>query len=190
MIIIIISTWEKSFIIQQKSYFLRPLSNIIHLKKSKETFFPEDSSDNPTGSCSTVSCFSGCLNSPPSLSSKSTILVSIWSSSPVVYIWPILLDKAQCPKAERPNCLLLHSDHDHDQHYVFLSALCFQVYDHPKGCLTHPKRINFRKSPKRPFTPSPIIFGNSYYNFFPKFMTEVSSIMAKNFSKNVSVSMC
>ena len=29
------------------------------------------------------------------------------------------------------------------------------------------------------FDPPPLIFGKSYFNFFPKFMTEVSSIMAK-----------
>ena len=36
-----------------------------------------------------------------------------------------------------------------------------------KGCLTHPKRMNFRKSSKRPLTPpSPLIFGKSCCGFF------------------------
>ena len=64
--------------------------------------------------------------------------------------------------------------------------------------------MNFRKSSKRPLTPRPpLIFGNLCCNFFLKFMTEVSSIMAKicninfwiendppplwNFSENSSV---
>ena len=39
--------------------------------------------------------------------------------------------------------------------------------------------MNFRKSFKRPLTPSPSFFGKLCCKFFLKFMTEVSSIMAK-----------
>ena len=49
-----------------------------------------------------------------------------------------------------------------------------------KGSFTLPKRMNFRKSSKRPLAPPPpLIFRKLCCKFFPKFMTEVSSIMAK-----------
>ena len=35
-----------------------------------------------------------------------------------------------------------------------------------KGSLPLPKRMNFRKSSKRPLTPPPLIFGKSYCGFF------------------------
>ena len=72
-----------------------------------------------------------------------------------------------------------------------------------KGRLPLPKRMNFRKSSKRPFPPPPAHFRKVMLQFFLKFMTEVSSIMAKicninfwiendpppllNFSENSSV---
>ena len=37
-----------------------------------------------------------------------------------------------------------------------------------KGCLSLPKRMNFRKSSKRPLTPPHLIFGKSYCRFFKK----------------------
>ena len=36
-----------------------------------------------------------------------------------------------------------------------------------------PKRMNFRKSSKRPLNPRPLIFGKSYCNFFLKFMSSI-----------------
>ena len=42
-----------------------------------------------------------------------------------------------------------------------------QYQERCKGCLTHPKRMNFRKSSKRPLTP-PLIFGKSCCRFFIK----------------------
>ena len=47
-----------------------------------------------------------------------------------------------------------------------------------KGSRPPPKQMNFRKNSKPPLTP-PLIFGKSYCKFFPKFVTELSSIMAK-----------
>ena len=43
--------------------------------------------------------------------------------------------------------------------------------------------MNFQKSSKRPLTPPPL-FSENHMHFFPKFMTEVSSIMAKICSIN------
>ena len=41
-----------------------------------------------------------------------------------------------------------------------------QVAFQNKGSLAHPKRMNFRKSSKRPLTPPPLILGKSYCTFF------------------------
>ena len=58
----------------------------------------------------------------------------------------------------------------------FCQATCFT--QPVKGSPAPPKQMNFWKSSKRPLTPPPY-FRKIILQFFPKFMTEVSSIMAK-----------
>ena len=47
------------------------------------------------------------------------------------------------------------------------------------GKPTSSKTDEFSEKFQTAFDPPPLIFGKSYCKFFPKFMTEVSSIMAK-----------
>ena len=66
--------------------------------------------------------------------------------------------------------------------YLPPSSNVFAMYmskEVPQGRLLLPKRMNFRKSSKRQLTLPPSFFGKLYCKFFLKFMTEVSSIMAK-----------